>query len=153
MIKFTIMVRPFSVNAYHYRDKRHKTVEARAWEASVIRNLEPYEKSLLELAEDYKKQGGYFTVTITAYYPPHIYYNLQEEISSKTVDITNFEKPTIDVVFGQVMQVNDKAIVRCTSQKLPGPFYALEIALKLYAYADPEGPVAGDASTDEDGTY
>lgn len=151
-MEFTLLCKPFSVNAYHYRDKRHKTQEARDWEANLLRLLEEHSKRLQELAEDYKRMGGCFYIAISAIYPPHIFYNKQRQISSRTLDVTNFEKPIVDVIFGQVMGVNDKVVVECLSRKAAGPFYAININLQFHAYVDSDTAFTGPASAYEDGT-
>ncbi len=151
-MKFTLLCKPFSVNAYHYRDKRHKTAEARAWEAQVLSLLEEHEKSLLEIASDFNKIGGGFRVHFSAIYPPHIFYNKAGGISSKTIDITNFEKPLLDLIFGSIMGVNDKTVVECKSHKLPGPFYAIEVTLEHDPNIDADSLVSASLSPDEDGT-
>lgn len=149
-MKFTLQIKPFSVNAYHYRDKRHKTAEARAWEAQVLEALEPHEKTLLEIADDWNKAGGCFRVVLTFLFPPHIFYNKAGQISSKTFDLTNVEKPIIDMIFGQVMNVNDKTIVQVISQKLPGPMYAIEVTLELETDVSSDSLIAASEDPNED---
>lgn len=150
-MKFTLMCKPFSVNAYHYSDKRHKTAEARAWEEQVLALLEEHAKTLGEMAEDFKKVGGCFRLQLCAIYPPHIFYNKGGAISSKTIDITNFEKPLCDLIIGRVMGINDKTVVECISRKLPGPLYAIEVELKFDPNIDTDSLISAAANSDEDG--
>lgn len=149
-MKLTLNCKPFSINAYSYRDKRHKTAEARAWEAQVLELLEPYEKALLELADDWRKGGGVWRIKLYFFYPMHIFYNKDGQISSKSMDLTNVEKPLVDMIFGQVMGVNDKSIVECQSFKLPYAMYAIEVHLELNANLDSDSLISAALDSDED---
>lgn len=137
-LKFTIQHKPFSINAWTYSDKRHKTKEAKEWQASLVLALEPYAKELREMAEDWRKSGGCFKVSYTAIYPPHIFLNKGKQISSKTIDITNHEKVLQDVIFGDIMSINDKSVIECVSKKVIGPLYALEISIEYFQFVPDE---------------
>jgi predicted SpoU family rRNA methylase len=150
-INFTLMSKAFSVNAYSYRDKRHKTAEARAWEAQMLILLDEHSKALGEMADDWKKHGGCFRAHITVLFPPHIFYNRDGAISSKTFDLTNIEKPIIDLIFGQIMEINDKTLVQVISEKLPGPLYAIEVSLELDRNTDADSLISAAAGRQEDG--
>lgn len=128
-------LKAFSVNAYHFRDKRHKTPEARAWEASVQEALVEH-KVLIDMADKWRTNGGVFHVELDFIYPPHIFYTKGGYISSKTFDLSNIEKPLIDQVFGDIMDVNDKLITRLVSRKLCGPTHGIVIRLELKTESD-----------------
>lgn len=151
-MKFTLMCRPFSVNAWTYSDKRHKTKEAREWTEQVLCLLEEHAKALGEMADDWRKSGGCFRLEFTAIYPAHIFYNKAGQISSKTIDITNYEKPLQDLIFSDIMDINDKAVVQCISRKLPGPLYAIEVSLEFYAQTDADSLIGAAVDSDEDGS-
>lgn len=150
-INFTLMCKPFSINAWTYSDKRHKTKEAREWTEQVLALLEEHSKTLGEMASDFDKLGGCFRINITAIYPMHIFYNRDGAISSKTIDITNHEKVLQDIIFGQIMGVNDKTVVQCISKKLPGPLYAIEVTLELDHNVDADSLISAAAQTEQDG--
>lgn len=133
MVKFTLNQRAFSVNAYHYRDKRHKTAEARAWEAAVTAELNEV-KELSAIAEDWKAHGGYFVLHLTVYYPHHVFYTAHGEISSKTFDCSNVEKPLQDLIFKQ-MGLNDKLVKKLISEKSSGAYGRIEVKLELHPNA------------------
>ncbi len=120
MIEFTLPIKPFSVNAYRCRDQRFKTAEAQDWETKLKWLLEDYAKEFNELREDFEKYGGFFHVTIMVFYPMHVFYNKSEAVSAKTIDITNFEKPLVDMIFRETMGVDDRFITRLSSSKQAG---------------------------------
>lgn len=128
-------LKAFSVNAYHFRDKRHKTPEARAWEASVQEALTEH-KVLVDMADKWRVSGGVFHVYLDFIYPPHIFFNKDGTISSKTFDLSNVEKPVIDQVFGATMDINDKLITRLVSTKIVGPTFGIVIRLELKTESD-----------------
>lgn len=131
--EFELKCKPFSVNAYYFRDLRVKTKEARAWEAEVMELLEEHRKALQDLVAPFSSTCS-FGVEFTAVYPKHVYYAQHGGISSKTIDITNFEKPLMDLIFKNVLELNDKYVVKCISRKEPGLIYSLRIKLKLYTH-------------------
>lgn len=126
---FRINNKPFSINAYHYRDKRHKTAEARAWEEEIVYALADV-KELSAIADDWRKSGGYFELHITAVYPEYLFYTQSGEISGKTIDVTNFEKPLQDLIFKQ-MGLNDKLVKKMVSEKSAGTHNYLEVTIRL----------------------
>lgn len=123
-------MKAFSVNAYHFRDKRHKTPEARQWEASIQEALAEH-KVLVDMALTFKEKGGFFEIEMDFIYPPYVFFNKDKTISSKTFDLSNVEKPLIDQIFGGVMDVNDKNILRMISRKMCGVSFGIVIKLKL----------------------
>ena len=129
--EFSLPIKAFSVNAYHYRDKRHKTAEARAWEEEVKFLLEEH-KPLLDLAAEHIKLGGEFTVYLNFVYPKHVFYNKIGQVSAKTFDLSNVEKPILDLLFKETMGVDDRFVTQIVSSKRAGASFAIDIKLKLY---------------------
>lgn len=145
--KFVLNVKPFSINAIHYRDGKRKTVEAREWECTIFNALSTT-KHLADMKElktafDPLRHG--FAIKLTCYYPEIMYKTKLGNISSKTMDITNWEKPLVDVLFldkyslydppfgVQNLQTDDKYIVSMHSRKLSHkePNTKIEIVVKL----------------------
>lgn len=151
-VNFTLMCKPFSINAWTYSDKRHKTKEAVLWTAQVNELLEEHSKALGELAMDFDKFGGCFRIQYTFLFPNHIFYNRDGQISSKSMDLTNVEKSITDRIFNDCMGVNDKSIVEVRSQKLPGPLYAIEVTLEHDNACDADSLISTAANAHEDGT-
>lgn len=127
--EFEIPMKPFSINAYTYSDKRHKTAEARAWDAEFLSHLEEH-KMLHDLAMDIKA-GATVGITIVCEWPVHVFYNKAGTVSAKTMDISNCEKIIIDRLFKDFMAVDDRFITTMTSSKKPGPRHMIKIRLEL----------------------
>lgn len=129
MIEFDLQIKPFSVNCYHYATRKVKTADARAWECTVLEALADV-KELSVLADDWRRLGGYFNISIHCFYPPFIFYTQSGEISAKTIDVTNFEKPLQDLIFKQ-MGLNDKLVKKMVSEKSAGTHHYIRIKLEL----------------------
>lgn len=100
-IRFTLPVPPFSINRMYYRDQRIKTREAREWTQQVFRyiHLTDIEERFDALREEQKRTGACYGVRLVANYPRYTFYNKQGKLSSRTMDVSNFEKPLIDLLF------------------------------------------------------
>ena len=126
-----IIILPFkaySVNDYYYANRAHgKKKEAKEWEYSVNWELAKY--NFDQLRNDFKVSEHGLKVSITFYYKS--YYNKQGKISSKIFDISNCEKPLLDLIFNPVnfgpapykspnAQIDDKNVIEMLVKKLPG---------------------------------
>lgn len=128
---FNLPIKAFSVNAYYYKNRAIKTKEARAWEAVVLWHLREH-PSLLEMADKWRISCGIFHIRICNNYPRHMYYNKHGQVSAKTFDITNCEKPLVDLIMNNFMNVNDRYLTVCVSSK--GPVMdrqSIDITIKL----------------------
>lgn len=87
---------------------------------------------LLRMAEKWQKNGGVFHITIAINYPRQLYYNRFERISAKTFDVTNTEKPLVDLIMNNYMGVDDRNLTVCVSSKgsVEGP-HSIDITLEL----------------------
>jgi Endodeoxyribonuclease RusA len=133
MIEFVIFTKAFSINAYHYATRKVKTAEARAWEELVQKDLNEV-KELSAMADDWRKHGGHFHLHINCIYPAHVFYTQTGEISGKTFDCSNVEKPIQDLIFKN-MGLNDKLVKKLVSEKSVGAYHYIEVRLELYANA------------------
>ena len=131
-VEINLPIKAYSVNAYFYGNRSIKTKEARAYEALVLHLLEDY-KQLHDMADIWRESGGYFSIDICVEYPQHIYYNKSGKISAKTFDVTNVEKPLVDLVMNRFMDVDDKNLTSMCSSKRPGPMHSVRIILELHA--------------------
>ncbi len=123
----------FSVNAYHYATKKIKTKPAKEWEAIILWHLQERAVPLLAMAEQWKASGGVFHITITNNYPRQMYYNRFGQVSAKTFDITNCEKPLVDLIMNNFMGVDDRNLTVCTSSKGPvDGLNSINITLELF---------------------
>lgn len=129
--EFILECPAFSINRYHYATKKIKTMEARAWEATVLECLEAQQKPLKAIADEWKAKGGTFKLSITMYYPPHVYINQAGTVSARTFDLSNCEKPLIDLLFLRTMDVDDRYIVELYSCKKEGSRTCIKMQLEL----------------------
>lgn len=127
---FNLPCKAFSVNAYYYGNRAIKTKEARAWEAQILELLEEH-KPLHDMADAWRISGGVFHIRININYPHYLYYNKAGQISAKTFDVTNTEKPLVDLILGTFMNINDRNLTVCLSSKAPGPRHSIDITLEL----------------------
>lgn len=122
-------IRAFSINAFHYRDKRHITPEARDWQTTLRHHLQKYPE--LKAFAALVKDGASVAITIEHVYPVDEFYTKAGRISARTYDLTNTEKCIVDVLFGLVLGVDDKYITKLVSTKRPGPAHAINMRLEL----------------------
>lgn len=127
---FVLKEKPFSVNKYHYSDKRHKTKEAKAWENRILTLLHqvPY---LAKWGQRFNENPTEIGMTLVFYYPKEVFHNAQGTISSRTMDLSNVEKPLLDLILGNIANVNDKYVTSLISQKSRSPDYAIYVGLKI----------------------
>lgn len=144
-VTFTLPVRSFSINSMHYATKRVKTTDAREWEATIIHYLSvPSIQMQLELLRTHfnKKIHGW-EVSIIAYYPESELYTKTGELSSKVHDLSNIEKPLIDLIFlpkyynqdypygCKNLNCDDRYIKRLHSEKCASDKSSLEVSLSI----------------------
>jgi hypothetical protein len=147
-VKIRISEKPFSINAMYYMDKRNKTREAKEWSYSVFHQLSSEQNlAKLEKIRDYFDPAKHhFHVSLRAYYPRHILHRKDGAVSAKSIDVTNWEKPLIDLLFlpkyfntpspygCKNLNVDDKYITSMLSAKIISPedrhYIDIEIAVK-----------------------
>lgn len=126
--KFTLPVGAFSINKMNTRDARFKTQAYKDWATKVLWHLGQIQE-LQTMADLAKNQNCTFYIGIVAWYPAHVFYNKKGEISSKTVDCSNFSKPILDLIFDDTMGLNDKLVTSLKEEKRAGSDFSLEITL------------------------
>lgn len=129
MVEFTLQGKAFSVNKAYYATRKVLTAEAKAWQAEITAQLEEL-KCLSEFASDFKENPGPIELRLVFYYPQHVFYNAQGQISSKTFDVDNSCKLLIDMLFS-TMGVNDKNIVKLVAEKRAGAQHYIGVQLLL----------------------
>lgn len=127
---FRLPIKAFSVNSYYYKNRAMKTKEAREYEQLVLAHLGESAKGLLALADKWRISGGVFHIAICNNYPATIFYNRHGQISAKTFDVSNIEKPLLDLIFIHYMGVDDKHVVAMKSCKQVGSI-GIDIAVEL----------------------
>lgn len=127
IIEFTLPIKAYSINAYHYATRRVITKEARVWSDMVKEHL----RAIPCLAE-FKSEYDYtpISIYISIHYPKQIFYNKEGLISSKTMDISNTEKILIDLIFKETLDINDKYITYMESSKHAGDSYMISFRIE-----------------------
>ncbi len=131
--EFSIKVKPFSINAATYSDARTKTREYREWQSQVFHQLnnEKDLETFRQIREQFDETKHSFAVEMTAFYPRSVFINKEGTLSSRTVDLSNWEKLLLDLLFDkqyfskehpygvQNINQNDKYVVDLVSRKRP----------------------------------
>ena len=142
---FLLSGRSFSVNAMTYATKKFKTTECREWEASVLHQLNSTENiaKLQNLRNFFDPKRHSYAVSITVVYPTSHFYTKQNLISAHTHDVSNVEKPLIDLFFlpkyynqrdpygAPNLNVDDKYVTRLFSCKKVGDDYGVKVSIKI----------------------
>jgi hypothetical protein len=141
---FNLNIRSFSINAM-YGPKKFKTPAARDWEMTVMHQLNSEENltKFSRLREAFNPDIHGYSVSITVYYPESKFYTKGGDISAHTHDVSNYEKPLVDLLFlpkyfdqqspygCRNLNVDDKYIIRMFSRKAPGPDFSVKVVLKV----------------------
>lgn len=100
-VSFYLPIEPFSVNRTYYRDRRHKTQEFRDWELAVINAMsaKSVQTKLAEIRNAFDATQHCFLVRFKALYPRAVLFNKAGQISSRAEDLSNIEKPLLDLLF------------------------------------------------------
>ena len=137
--------KPFSINALWCRDKRYKTVEAQEWSSSILvaLSLKENKKKLKELRQHFDPMKHVYKVDLTFFYPKHVLYRKDGGISARAHDLSNVEKPLIDLVFlpmfydrpspygAKNLNIDDKYITDLRSRKRVGKDFRIRVTLNI----------------------
>lgn len=144
---FTLPLKPFSVNSMYYGHRNQKTAECRDWESAFLHELGKSgpQSALKDLREAFVLHKHVYRARIIWHVPRVSFITQKGEISSRSFDVTNTEKPIIDLVFlpkyhvqrppygCQNLNVDDKYLMslnsgkRCSSEDS----FAIEVTLWL----------------------
>ena len=141
----TLKLKPFSINAMFCRDKRHKTIEAQEWSCSVLvaLALKENKKKLKELRQYFDPMKHVYKVDLTFFYPKHVLYRKDGGISARAHDLSNVEKPLIDLVFlpmfydrpspygAKNLNIDDKYVTDLRSRKRVGKDFRIRVTLNI----------------------
>jgi hypothetical protein len=155
-------LKPQSINSMYYGTGHGyaKTSDAKAWAMEVFFQLDlPANKQALrDLREAFDSTKHAFSVTLRATYP-HIDFQTQKgHISSRTQDLSNWEKPLIDCIFlpkfcdlpvpegAANVCADDKYVVDLHSSKRAGTGYAIDVTIEIVDLASLSGPSVNSLS-------
>ena len=141
----TLKLKPFSINAMFCRDKRHKTIEAQEWSCSILvaLALKENKKKLKELRQYFDPKKHVYKVDLTFFYPKHVLHKKEGGISARAHDLSNVEKPLIDLIFlpmfydrpspygAKNLNIDDKYIVDLRSRKRTGKDFRIRVTLNI----------------------
>ena len=136
--KIVLPIKGLSVNSMFYSEKRFGlNQEARTWVDTVTHLLSRTDNAekLKELRETFKPSEHAYALQLKYYYPRDIYYTKDGKLSRRALDLTNVEKPLVDVLFLEKYRVglltDDCVLKSCHSVKLPADDWRIEITIKI----------------------
>jgi len=126
-LNITIFHKPYSVNKYFYGNRSIKRRETVEWELNIIECLKNVEmqSNIKEFRELFDHTKNCVKIEMVFYYPKEILLTKDNCLSSKAFDLSNVEKPLIDLLFLKKystnniknIEIDDKYIVDMRSQK------------------------------------
>ena len=141
MLQIHLPIKPYSVNAYFYGNRAIKKREAVEWEQKIIEFLRTKEtqSDLNNFRNSFDPSKHSISVDIKLTYPRKILYTQKKQLSAKAFDISNTEKPLIDVLFlpkystesSRNIELDDKYITRMISEKVVGANYSIDVKIQL----------------------
>lgn len=141
----TLKLKPFSINAMYCRDKRHKTIACQEWSSSVLvaLALKENKKKLKELRQYFDPLKHVYKIDLTFFYPKHVLYTKEGRVSGRAHDLSNVEKPLIDLVFlplyydrpspygAKNLNIDDKYITHLVSKKRVGKCFKIKVSIQI----------------------
>jgi hypothetical protein len=132
---FTLKIKPFSINQMFTNTRSLKTSAFRDWSYQVMHRLaEPeIEQKLQDLREEFDFEQHVYHLSLNFQYPKKDYIRKAGGISAKTHDLSNIEKPIIDLIFLPVyhkkphpygcknLNIDDKYLTKMVSEKSISP--------------------------------
>jgi len=137
-------IEPMSINRVHCRDQRYLTSHFQNWAAKISHYLgeDDLQKKIIKLKNAFNPKEHSFKVSITSYYPREMFYTQSDQINAKTHDISNTEKPLIDVVFlakyPNSLKIDDKFITKMSSEKKAADSHLIEMIIEIVPLEDSE---------------
>lgn len=126
-ISFIFPIKPYSINSMYYRDRSIITKDAREWQLKVLDYLSDpkIQTQIKQFKEHFDIEKHLLQVEIQHYYPESFFITKKGSVSSKTFDLSNIEKPLIDLVLchrysGEKyknLEIDDKNIIYLKSSK------------------------------------
>lgn len=145
--KFNLPFKPYSINDLYYGNRKHgKKPAAREWSYKIFHHLkeEEFIQKFKKLREKFDAKKHYYEVNLKFFFP---YEKLFTKVDGrlKTPDLSNIEKPLIDLLFlpeyfekktpfgAKNLNIDDRYIGKLTSEKLacPNDEQRIEIIIKI----------------------
>lgn len=140
-----LTIKAFSINDMYYATVKKKTAKAREWSMNVFHHLNTVKnlEKLNSLRAHFKPKKHQYKVDLIFFFPPEVLTTKADELSSRAFDISNIEKPLIDLLFLPIyynkehptgcknLKIDDKTITDLSSKKRASPDNNYYIKIKL----------------------
>jgi hypothetical protein len=116
-VSFELSAPSFSINRMYYANKMSKTKEARDWTLVIQRELmkKNVQSAMEEVRSTFDPMLHFLRVELDFFYPHATMWNKEGTISAKKHDVSNIEKPLIDIIYDEAYKclinnlgINDK---------------------------------------------
>lgn len=153
--EFFLPLKPMSVNRMYNRDRRHKSQAYKDWEISAFNCLQ-HPKVAIELQElrlAFNPDEHVFSVQFIFNFPE--LFNKAGSISSRVEDLSNIEKPLLDVLFLPKVHVqpfphgalnincDDKYVIELNSKKIFANRVGVQVIINMLPKSAAISPEAG----------
>jgi len=137
----------FSINSMYCKNRNYTTTSYKDWASGILNILKqkPNSHRLASLESFFDPFKHRYSITITTYFPPNILITKKNTMSSKAFDVSNIEKPLIDLIFlpkyhsdTPNLNIDDKTISDLSSRKrisATGEHY-IEVKLDILSLQD-----------------
>jgi hypothetical protein len=136
---------PLSINAVYCKNRSWTTPEYKEWSSGVFHRLSTEDnlQAMADLREFFNPAKHAYIIGLKFYYPSSILYTKKGALSARAHDISNIEKPLIDLIFlpkfydqpspygCKNLNVDDKFIIDMRSQKLASDEHRIEVELSI----------------------
>ena len=136
-----IPLEPLSINRTKCRDQRYTTTYYKDYIYNVLNciNKPTSITKINNIKKFFNKKKHAIHLELTFYYPRNIFYTEKDEISSKVHDLSNIEKPLIDIIFLSThstdalhnLNIDDKYIIDLISKKRAADEYSIEVLIEV----------------------
>lgn len=147
-MKRTIMVDhpAFSINKMYNNRRSFGTSAAfKQWTAGLFHKLSTEQnlQSFTDLREFFNPKSHCFNLDLTFTFPSKVYYTKEGQMSARCFDISNIEKPLIDLIFlpeyykkpspygCKNLNIDDKYIRSMRSRKISGDMHRIQIDIEI----------------------
>jgi len=147
VIKFDILSPPFSINTYYYKN-RQRTRLARLWGQEVHKQLMDLDlkDEFAEFRSKFNLKKDALSITIVYFRKSKSFFNANKQISIRSMDLTNIEKPLVDLIFDKrhkekydidTLQMNDTVVCELHSYKRPSDIDLIRIKIEKIPMPSP----------------
>lgn len=153
-VNFVLPLAPYSINRFYYGNKRIITADARDWIQRIIYAASAIGivAKLAKIRENFDPKKHSISIQLVHKVPKSEFYSKKNEISAHVFDLTNWEKPLVDILFDKKyygnnvpstfenLNINDKFITLCLSKKIAvnAASNSIYIAIKILNRRDYE---------------